>query len=72
MVRRASSKKGVTPAAALMPAFLAGIGRSAAGEGGHVPMIPQNLTDREAATAWGRGRPCAHDQPDGHGRDRCG
>jgi hypothetical protein len=25
-----------------------------------------DLIDREAATAWGRGRPCAHDQRDIH------
>jgi|ERR1700726_2455004 len=26
-----------------------------------------DLTDREAASGWGRSRPCVHDQPDGHG-----
>ena len=26
-----------------------------------------DLTDREAASGWGRSRACVHDQPDGHG-----
>ena len=56
-----------------VPAFLMVVLR-AAGEAGHVPMISADVTDREAATAWGRERPCAHDQPVEHGRDRsrCG
>jgi hypothetical protein len=34
-----------------VPAFLAGIGRSAAGQGGHVPHDSADLNDSEAATA---------------------
>jgi hypothetical protein len=32
----------------------------------NLPKSPRgaDLTDREAATAWGRGRPRTHDQPD--------
>ena len=37
---------------------------AAAGEGGHAPNDRADLTDREAATAWGRGHPYAHDQAD--------
>jgi hypothetical protein len=41
-----------------MPAALA-LGIAAAGDGGHAPHDPADLTDREA-TVWGRGRPAAH------------
>jgi hypothetical protein len=44
------------------------IGRAAAGEGGHAHLIARR-TDGEAAMAWGRSRPGAHDQAEGDARD---
>jgi hypothetical protein len=41
------------------------VGRVAAG----IAHDCADLTDREAASGWGRSRPCVHDQPDGHGAD---
>jgi hypothetical protein len=40
------------------PALLSGVRIAAAGEGA-CAYDYADLTDREAATAWGRGRPCA-------------